>query len=211
MHNGITEGTLKKITNRQQQILDFIVGFGEENGYPPTRRNITDEFGFRSPNAAEEHLRALSRKGYIDIRRNTSRGIILKNQPQAFLPIVGRVAAGSPILADQHIERDSVVTGHMFNPEADFLLRVQGESMINAGIFDGDLLAVHRTQEVRNNQIVVARLENEVTVKRFNRDHATRKIELIPENDHYNTIEVDEQSPDFFIEGISVGLIRERL
>lgn len=202
---------MKKITNRQQEILDFIVTFIDEHGYPPTRRNITDEFDFRSPNAAEEHLRALNRKGFIEIRRNTSRGIILRHQRQTYLPIVGRVAAGSPILAEEHIERDSVISGRMFSPDADFLLRVQGESMINAGIFDGDLLAVHRTQDVRNNQIVVARLENEVTVKRFNRDHATRKIQLIPENDQYNTIEVDENSPDFHIEGVSVGLIRERL
>ena len=202
---------MKTITKRQAEVLDFIRSFGQENGFPPTRRNITDEFGFRSPNAAEEHLRALNRKGYIDLIGNTSRGIIVKDFQNKYLPIVGRVAAGSPILAEEHVERESLVSGGMFEPTADYLLRVQGESMIDAGIFDGDLVAVHRTPEAHDNQIVVARLEDEVTVKRFKWDHENHEIHLIPANDEYQTIKVDEESPDLQIEGISVGLIRMNL
>ncbi|MCY4096631.1 MAG: transcriptional repressor LexA, partial [Gammaproteobacteria bacterium] len=142
---------------------------------------------------------------------NTSRGIIVKDFQKEYLPIIGRVAAGSPILAEEHVERESIVSGSMFDPHADYLLRVQGESMIEAGIFDGDLVAVHKTHEVRDNQIVVARLEEEVTVKRFKRDHENREIHLIPANKEYRTIKVNESSPDLQIEGISVGLIRMRL
>lgn len=202
---------MKSITERQAAVLDFIQEYRRQHGYPPTRRNITDEFGFKSPNAAEEHLRALNRKGFIELRRNTSRGIIVKEVANEYLPIVGRVAAGSPILSEEHIEKSSMVTGSMFDPKADYLLRVQGESMTDIGIFDGDLIAVHKTHEVRDNQIVVARLEEEVTVKRFKHDHANREIHLIPENSEYRTIKVDERSPDLRIEGVSVGLIRMRL
>lgn len=202
---------MKSITKRQAEVLDFIRTYRHENGYPPTRRNITDKFGFRSPNAAEEHLRALDRKGFIQLQRNTSRGIIVKDFQKEYLPIIGRVAAGSPILAEEHVERESLVSGGMFDPHADYLLRVQGESMIEAGIFDGDLVAVHKTHEVRDNQIVVARLEAEVTVKRFKRDHENREIHLIPANKEYQTIKVNEASPDLQIEGVSVGLIRMRL
>ena len=202
---------MKAITKRQAEVLDFIRTYRQDNGYPPTRRNITDKFGFRSPNAAEEHLRALDRKGFIQLQRNTSRGIIVKDFQKEYLPIIGRVAAGSPILAEEHVERESIVSGSMFDPHADYLLRVQGESMIEAGIFDGDLVAVHKTHEVRDNQIVVARLEEEVTVKRFKRDHENREIHLIPANKEYRTIKVNESSPDLQIEGISVGLIRMRL
>ncbi len=202
---------MKSITKRQAEVLDFIRTYRQDNGYPPTRRNITDEFGFRSPNAAEEHLRALDRKGFIQLQRNTSRGIILKDFQKEYLPIIGRVAAGSPILAEEHIERESLVSGGMFDPHADYLLRVQGESMIEAGIFDGDLVAVHKTHEAHDNQIVVARLEEEVTVKRFKRDHENREIHLVPANREYQTIKVNESSPALQIEGISVGLIRMRL
>ncbi len=202
---------MKSITKRQAEVLDFIRTYRQDNGYPPTRRNITDEFGFRSPNAAEEHLRALDRKGFIQLQRNTSRGIILKDFQKEYLPIIGRVAAGSPILAEEHVERESLVSGGMFDPHADYLLRVQGESMIEAGIFDGDLVAVHKTHEAHDNQIVVARLEEEVTVKRFKRDHENREIHLVPANKEYQTIKVNESSPALQIEGISVGLIRMRL
>ena len=202
---------MKTITKRQAEVLDFIRTYRQDNGYPPTRRNITDEFGFRSPNAAEEHLRALDRKGFIQLQRNTSRGIIVKDFQKEYLPIIGRVAAGSPILAEEHIERESLVSGGMFDPHADYLLRVQGESMIEAGIFDGDLVAVHKTHEAHDNQIVVARLEEEVTVKRFKRDHENREIHLVPANKEYQTIKVNESSPALQIEGISVGLIRMRL
>ena len=202
---------MKAITKRQAEVLDFIQTYRQDNGYPPTRRNITDKFGFRSPNAAEEHLRALDRKGFIQLQRNTSRGIIVKDFQKEYLPIIGRVAAGSPILAEEHVERESLISGRMFDPQANYLLRVQGESMIEAGIFDGDLVAVHKTHEVRDNQIVVARLEEEVTVKRFKRDHENREIHLIPANKEYRTIKVNESSTDLQIEGISVGLIRMRL
>ncbi|MYD42819.1 MAG: transcriptional repressor LexA [Gammaproteobacteria bacterium] len=202
---------MKSITRRQSDVFNFIKLYLEEHGYPPTRRNITDEFGFKSPNAAEEHLRALDKKGYIELRRNTSRGIIIKDTRSGHLPIVGRVAAGSPILAEEHIEKNSTVSGSIFDPAADYLLRVQGESMTGIGIYDGDLLAVHKTQLARDNQIVVARLDDEVTVKRFKHDHENREIHLIPENSEYRTIRVHERSPDLQIEGISVGLIRMRI
>ena len=202
------EVKLKSITKRQAAVLDFIRAYRREFGYPPTRRNITDEFGFKSPNAAEEHLRALDRKGFIELRRNTSRGIIVRDLESDHLPIIGRVAAGSPIMVEEHVERESMVSGAMFDPHADYLLRVQGESMIDIGIFDGDLVAVHKTPEARDNQIVVARLEEEVTVKRFKRDHENKEIHLIPENKEYQTIKVDENSTDLRIEGVSVGLIR---
>ena len=205
------EVQLKSITHRQAAVLDFIRAYRREQGFPPTRRDITDEFGFKSPNAAEEHLRALDRKGFIELRRNTSRGIIVRDLEEGNLPIIGRVAAGSPIMAEEHIERESMVSGLMFEPHAHYLLRVQGESMIDAGIYDGDLVAVHRTYEARDNQIVVARLEEEVTVKRFRRDHENHEIHLIPENSEYQTIKVDEMSPDLRIEGITVGLIRMRI
>ena len=202
---------MKKITNRQSQVLDFIRSFHEQNGMPPTRRNITDEFDFKSPNAAEEHLRALKRKGFIDLLERTSRGIVLKHQNTGYLPIIGRVAAGLPIEAQEHVEKDSTVVGAMFSPNADYLLRVQGESMTGIGIYDSDLIAVHKTTDVQDNQIVVARLEDEVTVKRFKRDHVNKEVHLIPENPEYQTIRVDETSPDLTIEGLSVGLIRMRL
>ena len=199
---------MKTITRRQQQILDFIEFYVTEQGMPPTRRNITDQFQFRSPNAADEHLRALARKGYINLIPRTSRGIELNFTSSAYLPIIGRVAAGSPILAEEHVENKSNINKTVFSPQADYLLRVQGESMINAGINDGDLLAVHKTIEVQNNQIVVARLDGEVTVKRFGRHPSNLTVLLQPENDDYPVIEVDEGTADLHIEGIGVGLIR---
>ena len=203
---------MRSITRRQGEVLDFLRTFVKDYGYPPTRRDITDEFGFKSPNAAEEHLRALDRKGFIDLKKNTSRGIILTHTVDGNqLPIIGRVAAGAPVMAEQNFERVSNVTGSMFNPYADYLLRVQGESMINAGIFDGDLIAVHRTAEALENQIVVARIEDEVTVKRYHHDLVNKEIHLIPENDEYSTIKVDENSGDFTLEGLCVGLLRMRI
>ncbi len=208
---------MKEITSRQSEVLNFIRAYHRSHGYPPTRRNITDEFGFRSPNAAEEHLRALDRKGYITLQRNTSRGIVINGFAGEHLPIIGRVAAGSPILAEENIESDSTILGDMFDPSADYLLRVQGESMINAGIFHGDLLAIHRTYEAHDNQIVVARLAAEITVKRFKLDRTTRfdranrDILLVPENQEYQTIRVSESNREFQIEGVSVGLIRMRM
>ena len=201
---------MKGITKRQQEVLDFIAEFSEHRGMPPTRRNITDRFNFKSPNAADEHLRALDRKGYINLIPKTSRGIEITGPTTSKnLPIIGSVAAGSPILAVEHVESQSTLKGSLFTPNADYLLRVQGESMINVGINDGDLLAVHKTNECRNHQIVVARIGDEVTVKRFRRKigEATG-VYLLAENEKFPTIEVEDNGIDFQIEGIGVGLIR---
>ena len=203
---------MRDITKRQQEVLDFIRSFLKEFGYPPTRRDIMDEYGFKSPHAADVHLRALAKKGFIDLIQNTSRGIILKTQDRAgFLPIVGRVAAGAAIQSEENVERISDLTGTMFNPTADYLLRVQGDSMKDAGILHGDLIAVHKTQEVLENQIVVARLEQEVTVKRYHRDLVNHEVHLIPENIDYSTLKVDENSGDFVLEGLCVGVVRMKM
>lgn len=201
-----------KLTARQQEVLDCIRNAIRETGFPPTRKDIAKELGFRSANAAEDHLKALARKGVIEIVSGTSRGIRLLNEeeePQDGLPIVGRVAAGSPILAEQHIERYAEAPPHMFAPSADFLLRVHGESMIDAGIFDEDLVAVKNTQQAQNGQIIVARIDDEVTVKRFQKTN--REILLIAENEAYEPIRVTADSGDFAIEGLVVGVIRDRM
>ncbi len=193
------------LTPRQREILDLIRDQVESTGYPPTRAEIAGLFGFRSPNAAEGHLRALARKGVIELVPGSSRGIRLK-EPVGGLPVVGRVAAGSPILAEEHIEEHYQVDPGLFSPRADYLLRVRGMSMRDAGIIDGDLLAVHRTGEVRSGQIVVARLGDEVTVKRFRR--RGRQVRLMPENPEFAPIEVDLRREPLVIEGIGVGIIR---
>jgi repressor LexA len=192
------------LTPRQAQILKLIEDYTESSGYPPTRSEICEAMGFRSPNAAEEHLRALARKGVIEMIPGASRGIRLKQEPG--VPIVGRVAAGSPILAAEHIEGRYQLDPALFAPRADYLLKVKGLSMKDAGILDGDLLAVHRTTEFRTGQIVVARLQDEVTVKRIrkNRD----KVELIAENPDFATRVVDLKRESLEIEGIAVGIIR---
>ncbi|MDB5926311.1 MAG: SOS-response transcriptional repressor, LexA [Betaproteobacteria bacterium] len=192
------------LTPRQAQILKLIEDYTEKSGFPPTRSDICEAMGFRSPNAAEEHLRALARKGVIEMIPGTSRGIRLKQEPG--VPIVGRVAAGSPILASEHIEGRYQLDAALFNPRADYLLKVRGLSMRDAGILDGDLLAVHRTTEFRSGQIVVARLHDEVTVKRIrkNRD----KVELIAENPAFATRVIDLKRDTLEIEGIAVGIIR---
>ena len=195
-----------KLTPRQAQVLDLIRRHIEDTGYPPTRADIAQALGFKSPNAAEEHLKALARKGAIEMIPGTSRGIRLPEE--AGLPVVGRVAAGNPILSQENIEDHVAMPAGFFRPRADFLLRVQGDSMIDAGILDGDLLAVHRAPEAANGQIVVARVDDEVTVKRFQRTRAKHKVLLLPENDAYELIEVDLAQQDFHIEGLSVGVIR---
>ena len=197
---------MRGLTARQTQVLDIIRQHIQETGYPPTRVDIANQLGFRSPNAAEEHLRALARKGAIEMIPGTSRGIRLPEEPG--LPIVGRVAAGHPILAEEHIEDRVDLPADFFRPRADFLLRVKGDSMIGAGILDGDLLAVHNTPEARNGQVVVARVEDEVTVKRLQRHRGGARISLLPENDDYAPIEVDLRSQEFAIEGLSVGVLR---
>lgn len=196
---------MNQLTARQSEVLDAIKAHLADSGYPPTRADIAREFGFKSPNAAEEHLRALARKGFIEMIPGTSRGIRLMQEEG--LPVVGRVAAGDPILAEEHIEERLAVPPALFYPAADFLLRVRGDSMVDAGILDGDLLAVHDTPTARNGDIVVARINDEVTVKRLRRKSRS-KLLLLPENDHYEPIEVDARSGEFAIEGVSVGVIR---
>jgi len=193
------------LTPRQAEILELIRQTVEETGMPPTRAEIADAFGFSSPNAAEQHLRALARKGVIDMVPGASRGIRLKETVDG-LPVVGRVAAGAPILAEQHIDDHLRIDPRMFSPHADYLLRVRGLSMMDIGIIDGDLLAVHRTHEARSGQIVVARINDEVTVKRFRR--RGNKVTLIAENPDFDPIEADLKHDDFAIEGIAVGIIR---
>jgi repressor LexA len=193
-----------KLTPRQQEILDFIRSSLEVLGAPPTRAEIANAFGFASHNAAEEHLRALAKKGIIVLEPGSARGIRLVEQ--LGLPLIGSVAAGSPILAVENVQARYALDASLFKPRADFLLRVRGLSMINAGILDGDLLAVHRSSEARNGQIVVARLEEDVTVKRYRRHGNV--VELIAENPDYAPIVVDTRRQALEIEGIAVGLIR---
>ncbi|MAR70920.1 MULTISPECIES: transcriptional repressor LexA [Halomonas] len=211
----------RPLTPRQQNVYDFIVKTMNELGYPPTRAEISRALGFRSPNAAEEHLRALERKGAIRVIRGTSRGIRLPAQeadsgaanespqeasPSQGLPIIGEVAAGSPILAAEHIDRYCPLPPDYFTPRADYLLRVRGLSMKDVGILEGDLLAVHRTERIRNGQIVVARLEDEVTVKRFQRDG--HQVTLEAENPDFAPITLDLRRDSLDIEGVGVGVIR---
>ncbi len=200
---------MKPLTPRQQQVFDLIKSKIDETGMPPTRAEIARELGFRSANAAEEHLKALARKQAIEIVPGASRGIRIlldaANDEQG-LPLIGRVAAGEPILAQEHVESHYQVDPSMFRPQADFLLRVHGESMKNIGIMDGDLLAVHKTQDVRNGQVVVARVEDDVTVKRLERKGS--KVLLHAENEDFSPIEVDLTSQELSIEGIAVGIIR---
>jgi len=198
-----------ELTRRQSEILEFIQDFMEQTGMPPTRAEIARSLGFRSANAAEEHLRALQRKGALELIPGTSRGIRLKDslRDQLGLPLVGRVAAGNPILAEEHIEGHYRIDTSLFDPKPHFLLRVQGMSMRDAGILDGDLVAVHRTPEVRNGQIVVARLDDEVTVKRYRQD-GRFVCRLLPENEDFEPIEVDLREQSMVIEGVVVGLLR---
>ena len=195
------------LTPRQEKVLQLIKNYAEETGYPPTRAEIARILGYKSANAAEEHIKALARKGAIEVIPGASRGIKLV-EPQQGLPLVGRVAAGSPILAQEHIEDYCQLPHSFFTPQADYLLRVHGMSMKDAGILDGDLLAVHRTQQGRNCQIVVARIGEEVTVKRFKRVGNRAQVELWPENPDFDVIEVDLRDQEFTIEGLSVGVIR---
>jgi len=218
-----------KLTARQQQILDLVQSAIERTGAPPTRAEIANELGFKSANAAEEHLQALARKGVIELVGGTSRGIRLKSDTlralneargkqfslplpslaQLTLPLVGRVAAGSPILAQEHVEQTYLLEATMFPRRPDYLLKVKGMSMRDAGILDGDLLAVQKSREAKNGQIVVARLGDEVTVKRFRRTRTT--IELLPENPEFQPIVVPFGDVDFELEGIAVGLVRNNM
>src|SRR5688572_13072817 len=204
---------MDELTDRQHEILKLVRELTEVSGYPPTRAEIAQRMGFRSVNAAEQHLRALEKKGAIEISSGASRGIrVLDTRPGARmgklleLPVVGRVAAGSPMLAEEHIQGRYQVDPNLFTPRADYLLRVRGMSMRDAGILEGDLLAVHRTPEARSGQVIVARLGDEVTVKRLRR--RGNSIELLPENPDFDPIEVDARSEPLAIEGVAVGIIR---
>ena len=220
---------LKPLTKRQQEIFDHILECMATNGAPPTRVEIADHFGFKSANAAEDHLKALDKKGHIELRSGTSRGIVITDQARAglnsesdlpgFIPItansaniadvavIGDVAAGAPIFAQEHVQQYISVDQSLFADKADFLLKVRGDSMINVGIFERDLLAIKKANKANENEIIVARIDDDVTVKRYQRHGAT--VSLIAENDDYDPIEVDLQTQAFAIEGIVVGLIRQ--
>ena len=206
---------MDKLTKRQNEILGFIADTIDQEGIPPTRAEICEAFGFRSPNAAEAHLKALQNKGAIAINRGTSRGLVVladaegRSRPRWQLPLVGRVAAGSPILAQENIEDSYRLDPTLFSGRPDYLLRVVGESMINIGIQDGDLLAVQKDNTARNGQIVVARVDDEVTVKRF--EKTRDRVLLHPENPDFQTIEVNPEHSDFAIEGLGVGVVRAQL
>lgn len=204
---------MRPLTSRQQQVLDLVKNTMLDTGMPPTRAEIAKQLGFKSANAAEEHLKALQKKGVIEILPGTSRGIKLnidlEDQIETGLPLIGQVAAGEPILAQEHIEDRFKCDPSMFYPNADFLLRVKGMSMKDIGIIDGDLLAVHKTDQARNGQIVVARVDEDVTVKRFERKGS--EILLHAENEEFSTIKVDLASQFFTIEGLAVGVIRNDL
>ena len=202
---------MRELTPRQKQILEMIQEFIAETGMPPTRAEIARQLGFKSANAAEEHLRALQKKGVLELLPGASRGIQLKDslRDQMGLPLVGRVAAGSPILAQEHIEAHYKLDPQLFSPKPHYLLRVYGMSMRDAGILDGDLVAVHRTPEVRSRQIIVARLDDEVTVKRYRQNGSL--VSLLPENDEFEPIEVDLREQSLVIEGVVVGVIRDGL
>lgn len=199
---------MSDLTPRQSQVLHLIRRAIVETGMPPTRAEIAAQLGFRSPNAAEEHLRALARKGCIELLPGSSRGIRLKDilREQLGLPLIGRVAAGKPILAEEHVVDHLQIDAALFQPRPHYLLKVVGMSMKDAGILDGDLVAVHRTSEVRNRQIVVARLENEVTVKRYRQQGSIAW--LLPENAEFEPIRVDLQREPLLIEGVVVGVLR---
>lgn len=202
---------MEALTKRQQQILEFIQRYSDKTGMPPTRAEIAAFMGFRSANAAEDHLKALARKGAVSLTPGTSRGIRLQRGIHATdnLPVVGNVAAGAPLLAQEHISDHLQIAPDTFRPRADYLLKVRGTSMREAGILDGDLLAVHQTRDVSNGQIVVARVNDEVTVKRFTR--RGNKVRLHSSNPDFETIVVDLKVDDFNIEGLGVGVVRDGL
>ncbi len=208
---------MRPLTPRQAEILQLLKDYQAESGMPPTRAEIALQLGFKSANAAEEHLKALAKKGYIEMLPGTSRGIRLveevadeaANEPEIQgLPLIGRVAAGVPILATQHVEQYYQLDANLFHPAADFLLKVKGMSMKDIGIMDGDLLAVHKTTEARQGEVIVARVDEEVTVKRFRREG--QFVYLYPENEEFQVIKVDLTQQFFAIEGLAVGVIRNQ-
>ena len=197
---------MKGLTSRQEEILNLIKEYLKEKGFPPTRADISKSFGFKSPNAAEQHLRAIEKKGFISILSGASRGIVL-NQEEVGIPVIGLVAAAQPILAEENIENKLEVPPSMFKQKADFFLRVKGESMKDVGINEEDLIAVKKSKECRNGDIVVARINDEVTVKTF-KTNGEGEVILQAENKNFNSIKVNVSEEDFFIEGICVGVIK---
>tara|TARA_R110002126_G_scaffold43555_15_gene124910 strand:+ start:5882 stop:6502 length:621 start_codon:yes stop_codon:yes gene_type:complete len=201
---------MRPLTPRQAEILQLIKDYQAETGMPPTRAEIASQLGFKSANAAEEHLKALAKKGVLTMMPGTSRGIRLledENEPEQLgLPLIGKVAAGQPILAAEHVQNHYQIDAHLFKPHADFLLRVQGMSMQDIGILDGDLLAVHKTNQAQPGQVIVARVDDDVTVKRFQRDG--HQVLLAPENKDFQVIKVDLRQQQFAVEGLAVGVIR---
>ncbi len=197
-----------KLTARQQQVLDLIKQAITDTGFPPTRAEIAKELGFKSPNAAEEHLKALARKGAIEMVPGASRGIRIVEEDKG-LPLIGRVAAGEPILAQEHIERHLNLPRDFFHPPADYLLEVHGESMKDIGIMDGDLIAVHKTTQARNGQVIVARVGDEVTVKRLQQEHNI--VKLLPENKEFEPIVINLEHEQLEVEGLYVGVIRQNI
>lgn len=196
-----------KLTKRQTEVLNIIKRNIEETGYPPTRAEIASELGFKSANAAEEHIKAIAKKGAIEIVPGASRGIRLPANHKPGIPIIGQVAAGNPILAEENIEDYCSLQPDFFSPSADYFLRVKGMSMKDIGILDGDLLAVHRTEQARNGEVVVARIEDDVTVKRFHKNK--HEVQLIAENEEFDPIIIDLREQELFIEGLAVGVIRK--
>ncbi|MBT87451.1 MAG: LexA repressor [Gammaproteobacteria bacterium] len=203
---------MKELTKQQLKVLKSVEVYLNKTGFPPTRVEICNKLGFKSPNAAEMHLRALEKKGYISIKNGSSRGIsIVKNQ-KVFgtnldqVPVIGLVAAGSPTLAEENIEKRIPCDPHMFAENFDYFLRVKGLSMIDAGIHEDDLVAIKKTTEVKNGDLTVIRLEDEVTLKYFKKNNYI--LELIPANKDFSIIKVDLREQEAFVEGKSVGLIR---
>jgi repressor LexA len=198
-----------KLTPRQAEVLALIKSYIEDTGFPPTRADIARELGFKSANAAEEHLKALAKKGAIEMIPGASRGIRIpdSDEPKG-IPIVGQVAAGNPIMAIENIDDYCEIPNNFFHPPADYFLRVRGDSMVDIGIFEGDLLAVHKTSHANNGDIVVARVDDEVTVKRLKTSRSKFQLQLLPENQDYSPIDVDLRHQDFAIEGLSVGVVR---
>lgn len=201
----------EKLTQRQQDVLNLVRQHIIDTSMPPTRSEIAKALGFKSANAAEQHLRALAKKGAIEMVAGASRGIRLIEQldtstDEPGLPVIGRVAAGSPVLAQQHIEQHIPIASEFFHPSADYLLKVHGMSMKDIGIIDDDLLAVHQVQTAKNGDVVVARIEDEVTVKRFYQNGY--QVTLVAENPDFADIEVDLRHQSFAVEGLAVGIIR---
>ena len=199
---------MKDLTERQQEILNLIKSYLKTQGFPPTRADIAKILGFKSPNAAEQHLRAIEKKGFISILSGASRGIVLNEKENFGIPIIGLVAAGQPILAEENIEDTVEIPQSMFGQKADFLLKVKGDSMIDMGIHENDLIAVKKVQECKEGQVIVARTGTEVTVKTFN-INGKGEVVLEPANKNFNPIKIDPNEEEFSLEGVCIGVIKK--